>query len=133
MELAQRLRHAGIAPSRQRLAVAEHVLATRSHPSADQVFAVASHRLPGLSRATVYNTLNLLVAKGLLKQLVLSEGRAVFDAVTTPHHHFIDVDTGTIYDVPWEALQVGGVDRLANFVVSEHQVVLRGRIRPGKR
>ena len=35
---AERLREAGIQPSAQRLAVAEYVLTTEAHPSADQVW-----------------------------------------------------------------------------------------------
>jgi SAM-dependent methyltransferase len=50
-----------------------------------------------VSRATVYNTLNLLVEKGLLKQLTLAEGRVVFDPNMERHHHFIDEVTGTIH------------------------------------
>ena len=80
-----------------------------------------------LSRATVYNTLNLFVEKGLLARHVLAEGKVVFDCVVEPHHHFIDDETGRIHDVPWDSLTVGRVDRLAGFDVREYQVVLRGR------
>jgi Fur family iron response transcriptional regulator len=88
----------GIQPSAQRVAVARYVLTTKDHPSADQVRAQV---LPVLARATVYNTLNLFVAKGLLRQHVLAEGRVVFDPNTAPHHHFIDDDTGAIHDIEW--------------------------------
>ena len=117
----------GIAPSAQRLAVAEYVLATREHPSADQVWTKVSARLPMISRATVYNTLNLLVRKGLLRELVLAEGKTVFDPNVDKHHHFLDEATGTIHDVPWEAVQVAQVEALTGFDVREYQVVMRGR------
>ena len=93
------LQERGILPSAQRVAVAEVVLASEQHPSADQVFAGARARFPQISRATVYNTLNLLVARGLLRQLVLQEGSVVFDPNLIPHHHFIDETTGAIDDV----------------------------------
>ncbi len=80
-----------------------------------------------VSRATVYNTLNLLVKKGLLRQFVLTGGRVVFDANVSNHHHFIENDSGRIHDVPWEALRVENVERLSEFEVAEYQVVLRGR------
>jgi Fur family transcriptional regulator, iron response regulator len=123
-----RLREHGIQPSAQRVAVAEYVLATHDHPSADQVWERVRSKLPVLSRATVYNTLNLFVEKGLLRQLVLTEGRVVFDPKVDAHHHFIDDSTGAIHDVPWEALEVKHVDRLRGFDVAEYQVVLRGRV-----
>ncbi|HEY2409010.1 MAG TPA: transcriptional repressor, partial [Polyangiaceae bacterium] len=64
----------GIQPSAQRAAIAEYVLYTSDHPSADRVWAEVKRSFPLLSRATVYNTLNLFAAKGLLRQLVLAEG-----------------------------------------------------------
>src|SRR5690606_22016997 len=117
----------GIQPSAQRVAVADYVLFTDEHPSADRVFAQVRKVLPVLSQATVYNTLNLLVRKGLLRELVLAEGKVVFDPKLERHHHFVDEATGRIFDVPWEALEVRKVTDLEDYDVSEYQVVLRGR------
>ena len=122
-----RLEAAGIQPSAQRVAIARYVLATEDHPSADQVWDRVRRELPVVSRATVYNTLNLLVAKGLLRELVLAEGKIVFDPHVARHHHFIDEASGRIYDVPWDALRVSDVDALPGFEVNDYQVVLRGR------
>jgi Fe2+ or Zn2+ uptake regulation protein len=126
-QLVDRLRDAGVQPSAQRLAVADYVLGTRDHPSADQVLEQVQANFPMLSRATVYNTLNLFVEKGLLRQLVLAEGKVVFDPHLEPHHHFIDDDTGHIEDVPWSAVKVGDVSALKGYDVREYMVVLRGR------
>ena len=128
-DVVQLLREHGIQPSAQRVAVGEYVLFTEDHPSADQVFAKVKSRVPVLSRATVYNTLNLLVEKGLLRQLILAEGKVVFDPKVDRHHHFIDDRTGRIHDVPWSALRVSRVEELQGFDVAEYQVVLRGRKR----
>jgi Fe2+ or Zn2+ uptake regulation protein len=130
--LPERLREAGIQPSAQRLALAEYVLSTEAHPSADQVWTEVRARVPMISRATVYNTLNLFVRKGLLRELQLAEGRVVFDPNMGPHHHFIDEATGRIHDVPWDALEVRRVEALRGLEVREYQVVLRGRKARGK-
>ena len=123
------LREHDVQPSAQRVAVAEYVLATEEHPSADQVWAKVKEGFPMLSRATVYNTLNLFVEKGLLRELVLAEGKVVFDPKVEPHHHFIDEATGEIHDIPWDALEIRNVDALKaqGFEVREHMVVMRGR------
>src|SRR5438552_11617254 len=126
-DLATVVGNHGIQPSAQRLAVAEYVLRTAEHPSADRVWAKVRGRLPMLSRATVYNTLNLFVKKGLLQQLVLAEGNVVFDPKVDRHHHFVDERTGHIHDIPWEALEVRHVEALKGFDVREYQVVVRGR------
>jgi len=125
--VAERLRKTGIQPSAQRVAVGEYVLATDAHPSAEQVWAEVRTRVPVISRATVYNTLNLFVRKGLLRQVQLEEGRIGFDPNLAPHHHFIDEVTGVVLDIPWDALEVKRVEALRGLEVREYQVVLRGR------
>ncbi|HEU4384768.1 MAG TPA: transcriptional repressor [Anaeromyxobacteraceae bacterium] len=132
-DLGHELRRYGIQPSAQRMAVAEYVLSTDEHPSADQVWARVRADFPMISRATVYNTLNLFVRKGLLRQLTLAEGRVVFDPHLGPHHHFIDDATGAIHDVPWEAVEVRNVENLKGVDVREYQVVMRGRRGRGRR
>lgn len=126
------LREHNINPSAQRVAVADYVLHTDQHPSADEIWARVKTSFPMVSRATVYNTLNLFVERGLLREFALTEGRLVFDPNLDDHHHFIDEDTGAIYDVPWNALSVSNVAKLRGFDVREYQVVLRGKKR-GKR
>jgi Fur family iron response transcriptional regulator len=126
-DVASVLKNHGINPSAQRVAVAEYVLHTADHPSADEVWARVKKHFPHISRATVYNTLHLFVAKGLLRQLVLTEGRVVFDPKTDDHHHFIDEDSGRIHDVPWDAVKVSDLTKLDGFEVREFQVVMRGR------
>ena len=121
-----------IKPSPQRLAVGESVLHSRTHPTAEDVLAEARRRLPWLSRATVYNTLNLFVRKGLLRAFSLGEGPLVYDPNVDAHHHFIDDATGRIRDVPWNALRVARVSALPGLEVREYQVVLRGRARRSK-
>ncbi|HEY0593101.1 MAG TPA: transcriptional repressor [Thermoanaerobaculia bacterium] len=123
--LAQR----GIQPSAQRLAVAEYVFHTHDHPGADQVWTIVRQSFPAISRATVYNTLNLFVEKGLLRELHLAEDRVVFDSNLRPHHHFVDEETGRIHDIDWERVQVCNMERLREYEVRDYQVVMRGKLR----
>ena len=126
MEFIECLQERGIQSSAQRLAIASFVLQTAEHPSADDVWQRVQATLPMVSRATVYNTLNLFVAKGLLRQVVVHGGKVLFDPRTERHHHLVDESTGAVYDVPWEALEVLHVDQLDGFHVSDYEVVLRG-------
>ncbi len=121
------LRSHGINPSAQRVAVARYVLHTPDHPSADEVWSRVRRRFPHVSRATVYNTVNLFVEKGLLRQLVLTEGGVVFDPKTEDHHHFIDEESGRIHDVPWDAVKIPSAPKIDGFEVRQYQVVMRGR------
>src|SRR4029077_15251381 len=120
----------GIQPSAQRVAVAEYVLHTTEHPSADTVWAAVQENFPMISRATVYNTLNLFVEKGLLRELHLAPDSVLFDPNTDRHHHFIDEGTGRIYDIPWDQIEVLTAKAPQGFEVHEYQVVMRGRRHP---
>ena len=122
-----RLRDQGIQPSAHRIAVANYVLSTDEHPSADVVFRRVRKRFPYISRATVYNTLNLFVEKGLLQALNIADGCVVFDPKVETHHHFIDDRTGRIHDIARESLQVHNIDALNEFEVRDYQVILHGR------
>jgi Fur family peroxide stress response transcriptional regulator len=121
------LRDHAIQATPQRIAVMRYVCETDSHPSADEVLENVRRHCPTVSRSTVYNTLNLLVEKGLLRTQVLKGGTVVFDCKVKPHHHFIDQETGRIYDVAWDAVKVTGHESLKGFDVEEHQVIMRGR------
>ncbi len=123
------LKESGIQATPQRVAVIRCVLQSDAHPSADEVWAEAKRDCPTVSRATVYNTLNLLVEKGLLRTQVLRGGRVVFDPLLEAHHHFVDEQTGRIYDIPWDAVEIRGGDSLEGFEVTEYQVVMKGRKR----
>jgi len=123
---AEALREHGIQPSAQRVAVAEYVLHTSEHPSADVVWKRVREEFPWISRATVYNTLNLFVEKGLLRRLTFAEDSVVFDPRTDTHHHFIDDETGQIIDVPWEKVQVCNIESMRGYRISDYQVVMHG-------
>lgn len=132
-DTATTLRDSGIQPSAQRVAVGDYVLHTHEHPSADLVWKRVRERFPWISRATVYNTLNLFVEKGLLLRLNLSEDSVVFDPITETHHHFIDEKSGTIHDVPWDRVQVCNIESLREFEVHDYQVVMRGSVKTSRR
>jgi Fur family transcriptional regulator, iron response regulator len=126
----QTLEQAGIQPSAQRVAVAEYVLNTHEHPSADLVWKRVKEKFPWISRATVYNTLNLFVEKRLLQRLNIAEDSVVFDPIIENHHHFIDETTGAIHDVPFERVQVCNIETLGDYEIHDYQVVMRGTVKP---
>lgn len=104
-DVALRLHAAGIQPTRQRLAIAQVLLQAPVHMTADDVLRCARAVFPRLSRATVYNTLPLLVDKGLLRALRLDAERTVYDSRTEAHSHLYHADTGLVEDLPNSLLQ----------------------------
>lgn len=100
IDYAKRLKSAEIPVTLQRLAIARVLFAEPCHVTAEQLMGRVKKIMPSLSRATVYNTLRLFAQKGLVRELVVDNERVVFDSTTAPHHHFYDVDTGEVSDIP---------------------------------
>lgn len=97
---AQRLADFGIRPTAQRLQIAALLLAAPQHLSAEQILASLRASGARVSKATVYNTLNLFAARGLIRQLSVDGSRAWFDSNVAAHYHFHDLDSGDLIDVP---------------------------------
>lgn len=97
--IAERLSAGGIQPTPQRIKVAALLLAEPQHLTADQILARLRAAGERVSKATVYNTLNLLAEKGVVRQLAADGQRTWFDSNVSPHFHFQDVETGALSDI----------------------------------
>ena len=102
---AERLRACGIQPTAQRLRIASLLIGAPQHLTADQLLARLRQGGARISKATVYNTLNLFAARGVLRQLVVDGDRAWFDSNTEPHYHFQDLESGALTDLPTTAVR----------------------------
>jgi Fur family iron response transcriptional regulator len=85
--------------------IAALLLCAPQHLSAEQILASLRAAGARVSKATVYNTLNLFAAHGLIRQLSVDGSRAWFDSNVDPHYHFHDLDSGALIDVPVPAVQ----------------------------
>lgn len=94
----------GIQATSQRLRVAELLFAREQHLTADQVLAALRAANVRISKATVYNTLNLFAERGLLRVLSVNSERCCFDSNASPHHHILVEDTGELIDLPGDAV-----------------------------
>ena len=97
--IAARLSAGGIQPTPQRVKVAAILLAEPQHLTADQILARLRAAGERVSKATVYNTLNLLAERGVVRQLAADGQRTWFDSNVSPHFHFQDVETGALTDI----------------------------------
>ena len=99
-----RLSDCGIRPTAQRVRIATLLLSAPQHLSAEQILASLRAAGARVSKATVYNTLNLFAAHGLIRQLSVDGSRAWFDSNVEPHYHFHDLQSGALIDVPVPAV-----------------------------
>lgn len=118
-ELIALLRKHGIAPTHQRLEIANVLFSRREHLAADQILTLVNERHAETSKATVYNTLNLFRDCGLIREVIVDPKRVFYDPNTQPHHHLYNLDTGEITDIPADDLAVSGLPELPPGMVTE--------------
>jgi Fur family transcriptional regulator, iron response regulator len=87
-----------INPTHQRSEIARVMLSKAQHLSAEQVLSLVNMNSAHVSKATVYNTLNLFVEKGLIRQLIIDPTKVFYDTNTSYHHHYYNEDTGELSD-----------------------------------
>jgi Fur family transcriptional regulator, iron response regulator len=98
-EIAEFLKARGLRVSLQKLEIARHVLAEHRHFTAEEIFKEINVDFPRVSRATVFNVLNLFVEHGLLKTVQARSDVLFYDSNATEHDHVVVAKSGEIFDV----------------------------------
>jgi Fur family ferric uptake transcriptional regulator len=125
---ADQLREAGLRATRPRLLVLAALEQLGGHRSADELVATLDAQGTSLPRQSVYNVLESLVAAGLVLPADAGPGRALFEAGTAFHHHFVCRECGVVQDVSCVVGVKPCLDpRLVDAEVDEAQVIFRGR------
>ncbi|HFC98176.1 MAG TPA: transcriptional repressor [Thermosulfurimonas dismutans] len=107
-------RNLGLKITPQRLAILEYLEKHfTAHPTAEDIYRYVKERFPSMSFATVYNTLEALKERGLVKELYIEEGKKRFDLNVQPHHHFYCTSCGRLIDLH-EGVKVEISERFKN-------------------
>jgi Fe2+ or Zn2+ uptake regulation protein len=109
-ELQRRCTSHGVPMTAQRRAVLEVLAHRLDHPTVEQIHAAVEERLAGVSKATVYRNLELLLRLGLVRSLAHPGSAARYDPNLEPHHHFICERCRSVLDLAPE--RVRGSDQL---------------------
>ncbi len=129
--VAQLLRSHGINPTHQRIEIGLALFENAQHPSADDLFAIVNARHTETSKATVYNTLKLFFDKGLVRELIVDANKVFYDPNTSVHHHFYDLATGELTDIPADGVRIEGLPPLPPGTVTDGIDIIV-RTRPGR-
>jgi Fur family transcriptional regulator, peroxide stress response regulator len=125
-EIEASLKERGVRLTAQRFAVMDFLASHPVHATADQIFEAVNRHDPRSSRATVYNSLRVLIEAGLVREVAL-EGRAArYDANLSRHHHFVCDRCGNLEDIEWFDLPVSKREALGSREVRDYELVLRG-------
>ena len=114
--LSKYLAQHDLRPTRERFLLLEEIMKTGGHFDADQLFASLNAKGLKASRATVYNTLDLLVDCGLISKYTFGENHSRYEkAFGRPRHdHLICLECGDIIEFVSEKL-----DRIQKEVCEE--------------
>ena len=100
MPIDQRVRDAGLRPTRQRVALASLLFAKGDrHLSAEELHEEAALAGVPVSLATVYNTLHQFTEAGLLRVLAVESAKTYFDTNVSDHHHFFVEGENRVFDI----------------------------------
>ncbi len=98
--IAERLKAAGLRPTRQRVALG--LLLFRNgdrHVTAEALHDEALRDDIPVSLATVYNTLHQFTEVELLREVAIEGSKTYFDTNTSDHHHFYFEHDGVLMDI----------------------------------
>jgi Fur family transcriptional regulator, peroxide stress response regulator len=92
------LRAKGLKITPQRVEILSYLDGNKKHPSARAIYDDLQPRFSNLSFATVYNTLEALVAAGLVREIVVKE-KSYFDPDISNHDHAYCLRCGRVFDL----------------------------------
>ena len=106
----ERLRKAGLRPTRQRRALAALLFARGNrHVTAEGLHEEAVNSGVHVSLATVYNTMHQFTDAGLLREVTVDGARTYFDTNIGDHHHFYCEEDGALTDIDGADISVAGL------------------------
>ena len=105
--IAERLKHAGLRPTKQRVALGALLFgAGDRHVTAEMLHDEALRDAIPVSLATVYNTLHQFTEAGLLREVAIEGAKTYFDTNTSDHYHFYFEHNGALLDVENDTVSV---------------------------
>jgi len=112
----------------QREAILQVIRERDDHPTANEIFQAASVSLPGISYATVYNSLRYLKEAGLVLEIQFGDSASRYDRETGRHDHAICNCCGKLVDfeLPQAADLMRTAARKSKFQPASVHLTLRG-------
>jgi len=114
--------------TKQRQAVLQVIREADEHLTANEVFEDARRLLPGISFATVYNSLRFLKQEGLIGEVRFGNDATRYDRKLSRHDHALCNKCGKLVDlelsIPVELLEVAS--DLSKFKAESIELTLRG-------
>ena len=133
MPIEERLRHCGLRPTRQRVALADLLFAKGDrHLTVEELHEEAVTAGVPVSLATVYNTLHQFTEAGMIRVLAVESSKTYFDTNVSDHHHFFVEGENHVLDIPISNIEIGNLPEPPEGMEIAHvDVIIRLRARKG--
>ncbi len=124
----RKCREHGMRITPQRILILRQLLDNRNHPTAEDIYRAVCRTYPNISLATVYNTLNMLIELGEIREFAATNDSKRFDPNLHPHDHALCEVCGRLFDVARN--NAGNNEILAmgkRFEISNHETIYSGK------
>lgn len=113
--------------TKQRQEVLKAVLASKEHPTADEIYLVLRERNPKISRGTVYRNLNVLSDNGEIQQIKVPNADR-FDWKREKHYHVLCTLCGELTDasIPYQHELDKTIAKETGYAIGQHQLIFEG-------
>lgn len=98
------LRNKGYRLTPQRLAILNILEEHEGHITPSDIFTKAKERIPGVTEATIYRTLDFLSHNRLILVAHIGNGHLVYESASHEHHHLICKTCGGTVQIEHELL-----------------------------
>jgi len=115
----------GVRPMNKRVKIMNYLISKRNHPTAEMIYHDLVNEIAGLSKTTIYNTLNLFVQEGIVRPLNIDSNELRYDYDISQHGHFKCKACGEVYDFSMNKELLQDL-RLKNFVLDDYQFSIKG-------
>lgn len=115
----------GIRPSNYRIRILQCLEDNKMHPTADQIYQNLLSEFPTLSKMSVYNTIEVLLDAGLIREITIENNEVRYDSHLEDHGHFKCNHCGKIFnfDIDFNSLHLNGLDQ---FIIKDQDIFLKG-------
>ncbi|HUW65887.1 MAG TPA: transcriptional repressor [Spirochaetia bacterium] len=124
--VVDKLKKLGLKLTPQRLAIVSLLQGNTRHPSAEEIYNELKPQYPSLSLATVYNTVEVLVRSGELREIMIAADRRHFDPNVTPHGHFLCRSCKSLQDLDARPLEIETLFDLKGYLAEDYALYIYG-------
>jgi Fur family peroxide stress response transcriptional regulator len=122
------LKSRGIRLTPQRQIILQFLKETDDHPTAEQVYQKIGEQFPGISLATVYNTLKMLKELGVIRELSYGDMSSRYDGNDSEHAHLVCEGCNHVIDIECPSQEVLQTEQIVSsgFSVRAHRLEFYG-------